>query len=355
MIPSLIPALLFIASNAIYWYLAIGTGLLSTKYFLQLALLGLCTASGIWLFAVLIEGRSSILYALILAFVALLTLLTLSLFFIKLFIRPGDRLRSLHSYSRSFARFDHPIHRFRLTTEDGVSIQAIQVLSDAPSKTAVIVCHGAGRSKDIHANVITCELLAEKYNVFTFDWRGHQESGGYWTGDGINKYDLKAVIEHVKGQGYEKIGVVAWSFGAWTAIIEGAEFKNFDALVAAAPPPTILREAAMAKQLFDVGLKWWAWPIRIALKALRNFRTRQYDFDLSLETVIGDLAPIPLLLVCNDFDTAIGVGRDAFQRLFDKAGHPKEFHVLKGEGHIYDWPNTFHHLNLVLNWLERTL
>ena len=348
-------AVLFITTNMIYWYLAVKTGFLSTKYFLQLAILGLGTTSGLGLVLVLVKSRASIFQVLTLVLVIALTLLLFSLLITKLFLRPGDRMRSLHSYSRSFARFDHPLRRFRLTTEDGVSIQAIQVVNDLPCESAIIVCHGGGRSKDIHANVTTCELLAERYAVFTFDWRGHQESAGFWTGDGISKYDLKAMIEHVKALGYKKVGIVAWSFGAWTAIVEGAEFGNFDALVAAAPPPATLREAAMAKQLFDIGFKWWAFPIRVLLAVVRNFKTHAYEFDLSLATVIGDLAPIPLLLVCNEFDTAIGAGQDEFQQLLEKAGSPKELQVLKGRGHIYDWPNTFHYLNLVLNWLEKTL
>jgi hypothetical protein len=106
MVPTLAGAFLFIASNVIYWYLTIKTGYLSTVYSLQLALLGLSTASGIWLFLVLLDSPTSVLQVLLLAFVAFLTLVTLSLITIMLFIKPGDRMRSLYSYSRSFARFD---------------------------------------------------------------------------------------------------------------------------------------------------------------------------------------------------------------------------------------------------------
>ncbi|MDQ1301475.1 MAG: uncharacterized protein QG637_1397, partial [Chloroflexota bacterium] len=245
--------------------------------------------------------------------------------------------------------------RFRLRTEDGVMIQAVRLIGPARRPKAVIVCHGGGRSKDIWANVATCELLAEQYDVFTFDWRGHQESGGFWTGDGASKYDLKAVVEHVRGRGYGRIGVVGWSFGAWIAIIAGATFHNFDALVAAAPPPATLREVEMARSALGVMTRWWAWPLRGLVSIMLNLRVHSYATEASLEPLIADLAPIPLLLVCNEYDTAIGVPAARFQQLFDQAGEPKRLAILPGRGHIYDWPNTHHYLNLVRAWLAETL
>src|SRR5260221_12064422 len=42
----------------------------------------------------------------------------------------------------------------------------------------IFVCHGAGRSKNTIPVVQTVRVLATKYDVFTFDFRGHLESGG---------------------------------------------------------------------------------------------------------------------------------------------------------------------------------
>jgi hypothetical protein len=140
---------------------------------------------------------------------------------------------------------------------------------------------------------------------------------------------------------------------AWC--IEGAEFMNFDTLVAAAPPPTNMRDVDMTRHIFAVAIRWWAWPVRIALKIFRNFHLSSYPADVSLKSVIAGVFPIPMLLVVNEFGTATGMPLDRFRRPFDMAGPPKRLAVLTGRGHIYDWPNTLHSLNLLRDWLGETL
>jgi len=353
----LLPALaaLLILVTLLFWRLQLATGWLATRYWASLGLAALGAGAGISLAAGLLRLPPAPETLLAATGVIVLTAPFVAIVLYRLFGFPTNRTCSLRALSRAFAAFASPIERFRLRTEDGVTIQAVRLIGPARRPKAVIVCHGGGRSKDIWANVATCELLAEQYDVFTFDWRGHQESGGFWTGDGASKYDLKAVVEHVRGLGYARIGVVGWSLGAWIAIIAGATFHNFDALVAAAPPPATLREAALARSALGVVTRWWAWPLRALVGVMLNLRVRSYATEASLEPLIADLAPIPLLLVCNEYDTAIGAPAARFQQLFDRAGEPKRLIVLPGRGHIYDWPNTHHYLSLVCAWLAETL
>jgi pimeloyl-ACP methyl ester carboxylesterase len=191
--------------------------------------------------------------------------------------------------------------------------------------------------------------------VLTFDFRGHQESAGKWTGDESSKYDLKAVIDYARQQGYEKIGVVGRSFGAWTAVIEVAEYHNVDTLVAAAPPPTDMREVKMTRMLFKWGYRAWALPARIAVTVIRGLRIGKYDQHPSLMDYVGRVSPVPLLIVCNEYDRVIGMPAERFRQLYDRAGEPKKFVVLKGSGHVYDWPNSFRYWTLLREWLAETL
>jgi pimeloyl-ACP methyl ester carboxylesterase len=354
---ALIPGVLFIFINIPYWYLQLMTGFFSRRYFAQVGFLLLGALAGLsFIISLRLQNSALNIYWIMLGvFVGFLSLIMLIIAIIKLFINPNDRPRDLHSISRSQTLFNSAIKRLKLRTEDGIFIQVLHLVGERPRKNAIVVCHGGGRNKDIHANVITCELLFETYDVLTFDFRGHQESGGKWMGDGNNKYDLKAVIDYARSLGYEKIGVVGWSFGAWTAVIEAAEFRNVDSLVAAAPPPTDFREVEMTKVLFSWGYKPWALPIRILVTIFRGVRIGKYDQHPSLLDYVDQVSPTPMLIVCNEYDRTIGMPEDRFREIFTRAREPKKFVVLKGSGHIYDWPNTFHYLNFVKNWLAETI
>jgi fermentation-respiration switch protein FrsA (DUF1100 family) len=87
----------------------------------------------------------------------------------------------------------------------------------------------------------------------------------------------------------------------------------------------------------------------------RGLRARKYDRDLSLIEVVDQVSPIPLLIVSNEYDRTVGVPSERFKELYDKAKEPKKFVVLRGTGHIYDWPNTFHYWTLVREWLAKTM
>ena len=335
---------LFAIVSIIYWYLQLATGFFSRRYFPQIAFLVGSGALGLWFaISVFAPPREPALVEIVLGVVAgLLAVVSLALGLIKLLFMPGSQVRTLYSLDRSLVHFNSPTKRFSLVTEDGVRIQVVHLMGEPKRRTVIVVCHGGGRSKDISPIVATCELLFEDYDVLTFDFRGHQESGGKWTGDGSTKYDLKAVIDYAKQHGYEKIGIVGRSFGAWTAVMEVAEFQNAHAVVAAAPPPTDMRDVKLTKVLFKYGFKPWALPGRVAATVLRAVRAAKYDDHPSLMDYVGRVSPIPLLIVCNEYDRAIGMKQDRFEQLYDAANEPKKLVVLRGEGHIYDWPNTFH-------------
>jgi hypothetical protein len=120
--------------------------------------------------------------------VGLLAVVSLAFGLVKLFLMPGGQLRSLGSLERSLARSTSPTKRPSLKTEDGVRIQVVHLMKEPRRDNVVIVCHGEGRNKDNYVYVATCALLFEDCDVITFDFRGHHESGGVWTGDGSTKY-----------------------------------------------------------------------------------------------------------------------------------------------------------------------
>ena len=254
--------LLFTLLFTVFWTIQLVTPWLSRRLFLQVALLLLTGGLALWL-VVLLLAEPDVFEAgrvIVAAVIGVIALYSLALGLGKLLLMPGSRVRRLGSLERSMATFSSPCERPVLRTEDGVKIQAVHLHGVPDRDSVVIACHGGGRTKNIYANVATCELLFQDFDILTFDFHGHGESGGRWTGDGATVYDLKAVIDYAKEQGYGKVGVIGRSFGAWTAVLEIARFRNADTLVAAAPPPTDIREVEISKILFKWGYKWWAFP-----------------------------------------------------------------------------------------------
>jgi pimeloyl-ACP methyl ester carboxylesterase len=348
---------LFLLITFSYWVLLIKTCFLSTRYYLQLAFLFGSGVSGLLFlnqYLPKLDGFT-IWIGILTSLVFLLTAISLVLGLIKLFYLPGDRIRSIKSLERSFARFNSPNKRVQLVTEDYVRIETVHLVGDTQRKKVVIVCHGGARNKDIYASVTTCEYLFQDYDVITFDFRGHHESGGKWSGDGSTHLDVKAVIAYARGQGYQKIGVVGWSFGAWAAVIAAAEFHGIESLVAAAPPPTGFQDVKLTESLFRWGFKSWAYPFRVLVRFFRGLNIGRPAAYPSLMDYVGKVSPIPMLIACNTYDRVIGIPEADFRELYNNANEPKEFFVIDGTGHIYDWPKTVDYLQRVRDWFAETL
>src|SRR5258707_6426102 len=159
--------------------------------------------------------------------------------FVKLVLQSDSRYRRLYSANRAIVSYSSPHERLTLRTDDGERLQVIALCSDTTGKSekAIVICHGAGRNKNTLPIVQTAQILATKYDVFTFDFRGHMESKGVFHADGDTELDLKAMLDYLKQIGYKKIAVVGWSIGAWTALLSAARGRPIDAVIAGAPPP----------------------------------------------------------------------------------------------------------------------
>ena len=357
MTPEISILALFILITLGYWILLTRSGFFSDRYYLELLFL---FGGGMLGLAFLARyqpppGDSTGWYVILVAFVALFAILSSLLGLAKLFLLQGDRPRRLKSLERSSARFNAPTRRVKIRTEDNVRIQVVHLVGETPRDKVVISCHGGGRHKDIYAAVATCEYLFQDYDVITFDFRGHRESGGVWRGDGSAGLDVKAVIDYARQQGYQRVGVVGWSLGAWAAVIAAAEFQGMDALVAAAPPPTDFRDVGLTKPLMDWGYKPWAFPLRVLIRFARGLNIGRPESFPSLMDYVEKVAPVPLLIVCNTYDRVIGMPEGRFRELFERANEPKDFFVIDAPGHIYDWPSTITYLLQLRKWLGEML
>jgi len=112
-------------------------------------------------------------------------------------------------------------------TSDGLKLKG-WFIPNKESDAVVIVGHGYPFDK---ANILQAtNFLANKYNLFLFDFRYFGESEGrYSTGGAKEAKDVLAAVEFLKSRNFTKIGAIGFSMGG--AAILMSESKDLDAVV----------------------------------------------------------------------------------------------------------------------------
>jgi uncharacterized protein len=227
----------------------------------------------------------------------------------------------------------------------------------APPYPAVILCHGVP-SGNIDPTDPGYPFLAETianagFAVYTFRFRGSGTSEGNfdilgWT------HDLKAALDYfwdLPEIDNNHISVAGFSAGAAVAIYVSAEDKRISAVAACACPADFNHITAPGN----------------ASQALARFRKigiiREKNFPPSTEewvnhfrrvnalNSVADIAPRPLLLLHAEGDPVVPV--ESSQRLYDRAGEPKQIIILDGCEHRLR-RNEIAVLTLI-NWLKAHL
>jgi dienelactone hydrolase len=206
-----------------------------------------------------------------------------------------------------------------------------------PPYPAVIICHGVP-SGNIDPSDPGYPLLAETisregFAVYIFRFQGTGTSGGNfdilaWT------HDLKAAIDYLWDLpeiDNDHISVVGFSAGATVAIYISSQDKRVAAVVACACPADFSHITAPENS-------------KLALARFRKIGIiRDPDFPPFFEewvnnfrkvnalNCVADIAPRPLLLLHANLDPVVPV--TSSQKLYEKAGEPKQIIILDGDEH----------------------
>ena len=340
----------------LYWVMQMRTGFWSTRYFTQTGTLVAIGAISFWvaLRAITTLPIDSSLLGILPIVILLVALFSggyhWGLVLFKLTTEADTRYRGIHKANRALVNYSEPHEKFVVKTDDGVLISGVLLNHSPLNKKAIIVCHGAGRSKNTMPIVQTCEILATQYAVFAFDFRGHMESSGTFRADGDTEFDLKAVIEFVRGRGYDKVAVFGWSIGAWTALLSASLGRQIDAIIAGSPPPMDLAsmsQIGLLRRFFFIGMF-----VRGGISVIRNFRLRLTKTLPQILDFVQQMPSIPVLLVYNEYDYTSKVDSSKFEELFQRLPPGREKYELPGKGHLFDWPNTYFLWNKMFEWLE---
>jgi dipeptidyl aminopeptidase/acylaminoacyl peptidase len=218
-------------------------------------------------------------------------------------------------------------------TSDGITLKGwlIKPPEEKPGMPAIIICHGLGANRSDFTDLAVF-LARRGYFVLTFDFRAHGTSDGSRSSLGyFEQKDVEAAIAFLAMHpriDRNRIGIFGFSLGGSTAILTAARTGKF-AAVAADSAFTSLRDQAHGAITGFYHLPSFPFVNLSILAYELYFQTAVKN--ISPESVIGRIAPVPLLIIAGEGDEMIPAENG--RRLFRAAQEPKELWVIPVGGH----------------------
>ncbi|MBN1189662.1 MAG: alpha/beta fold hydrolase [Dehalococcoidales bacterium] len=206
-------------------------------------------------------------------------------------------------------------------------------LPSGGSNKIIIMVHGEQYHRadpEIEMLKIACRLVESGYSVLTFDLRGHGDSEGSMISGGyLETQDLHGAVEFAGTLGFERIGVLGFSMGAVTALLEAGENVKIDAVVADSSFADLqdMMESEFSQRTHAPS--FFLYPLLFMIKTIYGV-----DFQAisPIESVAG-IAPRPVLFIHGENDETIPP--DHALRLQQASGNPRsEVWIAPGSAHV---------------------
>ncbi|RKH07021.1 alpha/beta fold hydrolase [Corallococcus praedator] len=211
-----------------------------------------------------------------------------------------------------------------LRTRDGLSLRGWYVPSR--NRAAVVVMHGFAENRT--QMLFEAEALSRAgYGVLLFDSRGHGESDGdLVTWGDREREDLRAAVDFLSARSDvepSRLGVLGFSMGGTTALLEALDDARLKAVAAAGAYPSLVA---------DTRYSYGKWGPLSVQPVLWTMRLSGVDVDaVDPMARLCELKGRPLLLINGDVDEyAPAFLQDA---MFQAACEPKSYWVVKGAHH----------------------
>ncbi len=241
-----------------------------------------------------------------------------------------------------------PHRRFRVWAEDGVPIVGVHIRR-AGTDTLLVYAHGFLSNKNHRAVPRFVEALSTAFDVISFDFRGHGESGGRCSFGAREVLDVAAVVAHARTLGYCRVVLVGSSMGGAVAIHYAAERDGVDGVVTIGAfdgPDTLRSPTAL------VGLRFlFRHPLGHWMAALmRGARLAHHAPELPRPIEVVERVQVPLLFIHGEWDALIKP--EAARRLYARARAPKDVYIVPRKGHDIPLltPNT---ASVIARWVQR--
>ncbi|HUP28519.1 MAG TPA: alpha/beta fold hydrolase [Chloroflexia bacterium] len=240
------------------------------------------------------------------------------------------------------------------STGDGIQLKGWFI--DSPGNNAILMMHGRNGIRDdagIGMMEVAQALVKDNYDVLTFDFRAHGQSGGdrYSLGKWETR-DIAGALNYLKGRGVGHIGTLAYSMGAATELLAAPDHPEMEALIAdsafADLPRLLEKELPKASGLpsfFNPGIYLVGQSI-FGIDLLSNKPLESMPL----------LKERPVLLIHSTTDELIPVDH-AYQLQAAGEGNPNlALWVAPGSGHVKAFKNNkTEYLNKVLGFFDRYL
>ena len=207
---------------------------------------------------------------------------------------------------------------------DGVRLHGWLLPARAPRRGSILFLHGNAENISTHIASVAW-LPARGFDVLLFDYRGYGRSEGSPSLAGL-QLDVEAALATLLARPEidpDRIVVFGQSLGASlaiTALATSPRRRQIHALVVEGAF-TSYRELAREK----LAGFWLTWPLQVPLGLTIDDSYRPID-------AIGELAPMPLLIVHGEADRV--VPPDHALALYEAARPPKTLWLVPGAGHI---------------------
>ncbi len=239
----------------------------------------------------------------------------------------------------------------QLLTSDRVKISYHHYQSGF--EKVIIIAHGFSTSKSNKIFKDISSRLAEKFDVFIFDFRGHGQSEGVFCFSSKEDKDLRVVYDFLTSK-YKKIGLIGFSFGAAISINSFIYPNPVNSFVCVSGPSDVNK----------IDLDFWEldWQEEIMYAFSKEGRTGKgirpgpFWFKKKKPSESIRKIKIPALFIHGSRDWVVRPWHSKL--LYDKcASEKKQIEVIKGglhaeylmKGHEAEF------MGLISKWFERTL
>jgi len=198
------------------------------------------------------------------------------------------------------------------------------------SKGTIVLAHGRFGSKDADLKYVPW-LREAGYNCLMFDFRGHGRSEGNYTSFGYHeRKDLLGALDFLRRKNISTVGVLGFSLGGAVGITSAAEREEIMAVVA--DGAFVELRSALARGAEERHLPRWL--VRSLGASILWLAGKRVGGDLEESDPlrwVERIAPRALFLIHGVEDPYVSV--ENVQRLYERAGEPKELWIAPGAGH----------------------